>query len=51
VLSFLFLLCRTLDVLHVATAVELNCLRFVSADDRQLSLANAVGLTIIDIKR
>jgi predicted nucleic acid-binding protein len=45
------LLCRTLDVLHVATAVELNCLRFVSADDRQLSLANAVGLTTIDIKR
>lgn len=44
------LLCRTLDVLHVATAEELGCLRFISADYRQLSLATAVGLTAIDIK-
>lgn len=44
------LLCRTLDVLHVATALELGCLRFVSADDRQLALAQASGLTVADIK-
>ncbi len=44
------LLCRTLDVLHVATAVELRCPRFISADDRQLLLAKAAGLTAPDIK-
>lgn len=44
------LLCRTLDVFHVATALELDCKRFITADDRQLALAKAVGLTAINIK-
>jgi predicted nucleic acid-binding protein len=44
------LLCRTLDVLHVATALELGYQNFVSADDRQLALARAAGLATTDIK-
>ena len=43
-------LCRTLDVLHVAAALEQGCRKFVSADDRQLALAKAAGLTVIDVK-
>ena len=35
---------RTLDVLHVATAVTLEAKRFVSYDDRQAALAKAAGL-------
>jgi len=45
------LLCRSLDILHVAAAVELGCTRLVSADDRQLSLARAAGLGAVDIKK
>jgi predicted nucleic acid-binding protein len=45
------LLCRSLDVLHVACALQLECTRFVTADDRQLALARAVGMTTADIKR
>lgn len=45
------LLCRTLDILHVACALQLECTRFVTADDRQLALAKAVGMTTADIKR
>lgn len=44
------LLCRSLDVLHVAIAVELGCTRLVSADGRQLALARTVGLTVVDIR-
>jgi predicted nucleic acid-binding protein len=36
------LLCCSLDILHVAAAVELGCKRFVSADERQLALAEAI---------
>jgi predicted nucleic acid-binding protein len=36
--------CRTLDVLHVATAVELELRDFVTFDTRQRRLAAAVGL-------
>ena len=36
--------CRTLDLLHVATAVELELLHFVTFDTRQRQLANAAGL-------
>jgi predicted nucleic acid-binding protein len=43
------LLCRSLDVLHVAAALELHCAGLVSADERQLSLGRAVGLRGIDI--
>lgn len=43
------ILCRSLDILHVAAAVELGCARFVSADARQLALARAAGLKPVDI--
>jgi predicted nucleic acid-binding protein len=42
--------CRSLDVLHVASSLELGCHRFVSGDDRQLLLARALDLEGIDIK-
>ena len=45
------ILCRTLDILHIAAALELRATRFVSADDRQLALALATGLEAVDIKR
>ena len=38
---------RTLDVLHVATAVTLEARRFVSYDGRQSALAKAVGLRVL----
>jgi predicted nucleic acid-binding protein len=44
-------LTRTLDLLHVAAARALSCSRFVSADDRQLAAAKAIGLRTVDIKR
>lgn len=42
---------RSLDLLHVASAHLAHCKRFVSADDRQLRVARATGLTVIDIRR
>ena len=45
------LLCRSLDVLHVSSAVALGSTRFASADDRQLKLARTIGLAAIDIKK
>ena len=36
--------CRTLDVLHVATAIELGLRYFVTFDSRQGQLARAAGL-------
>lgn len=39
--------CRSLDVLHVATALQLGLRRFVTFDRRQQDLARAVGLTVI----
>ena len=36
--------CRTLDVLHVATAIELGLRYFVTFDSRQRQLATAAGL-------
>ena len=41
----------TLDLLHVAAAHVAMCTTFVSADDRQLAVAKATGLKIVDIKR
>jgi predicted nucleic acid-binding protein len=35
---------RTLDTLHVASALELNAAKFWTFDERQLKLARAVGL-------
>ena len=45
------LLSRSLDLLHVAGALDLRCKRFVSGDDRQLALAKAVGLEPVDVKK
>ena len=45
------LLCRSLDILHVAAALQLGCARFVSSDDRQLALARAEGLEVADVKQ
>lgn len=39
--------CRTLDVLHVATAIELKLPNFVTYDRRQQRLARAVGLRVL----
>lgn len=44
-------LARSLDLLHIAAAHAATCTRFVSADDRQLAVAKASGLTTVDIKR
>ncbi|PAW68121.1 MAG: PIN domain nuclease [Opitutia bacterium Tous-C1TDCM] len=38
---------RSLDVLHVASALELGLKRFVTFDDRQGRLAAAAGLKVI----
>jgi predicted nucleic acid-binding protein len=38
------LLCRTLDILHVAAAESCGADLFVTGDKRQFKLANAVGL-------
>jgi hypothetical protein len=45
------LLCRSLDILHVAAAMAVGRPRFFSGDDRQLVLAQAVGLELSDRKR
>jgi hypothetical protein len=39
--------CRTLDVLHVASALELGLPRFLTLDARQSGLARAVGLRLV----
>jgi predicted nucleic acid-binding protein len=39
--------CRSLDVLHVATALELGSRRFVTFDDRQRRLAQLAGLRVL----
>ena len=39
---------RSLDVLHVASALELGLRRFVSFDERQLKLAQAAGLKAVE---
>lgn len=43
-------LCRSLDVLHVAAAIEIGCTKFVSGDQRQLAVARAAGLKAVDIR-
>jgi predicted nucleic acid-binding protein len=44
-------LTRSLDLLHVAVALELKCETFVSGDRRQLKVARAAKLRPIDITR
>jgi len=45
------LLTRSLDLLHVAAAHIAMCTTFVSSDDRQLGVARATGLRVVDLKR
>lgn len=45
------LLTRSLDVLHVAAALELSCPRFVTLDTRQSRLAAACGLKVVNLRR
>lgn len=44
-------LTRSLDLLHVAASRLMMCSTFASADDRQLAVAKATGLQVVDIKR
>ena len=44
-------LTRSVDLLHVAAARMMMCSTFASADDRQLAVAKATGLEVVDIKR
>ena len=39
--------CRSLDIIHIASAVELELRHFVTFDLRQQQLARAVGLNLI----
>jgi predicted nucleic acid-binding protein len=39
--------CRSLDVLHIASAIELGLKHFVTFDSRQQQLARAVGLRLL----
>lgn len=41
--------CRTLDLMHLATARLLGCKEFVSSDHRQLKAAKVAGLKAIDL--
>ena len=43
--------CRSLDVLHVATALELGLRYFVTFDRRQQQLAGATGLKLLTPRR
>ena len=40
--------CRTLDIIHVASALELATPHFVTFDRRQEQLAAAVGLKLLN---
>ena len=42
---------RSLDVLHVATALVLSATTFVTADPRQAKLAKVVGLRVVGLSR
>lgn len=40
--------CRTMDILHVAAAMEIGADKFVTFDDRQRNLATFAGLALWD---
>jgi predicted nucleic acid-binding protein len=42
---------KSLDILHVASALSINADRFLTLDDRQNRLAALVGLKIENIKK
>ena len=39
--------CRTMDILHVACALQLSPEHFLSFDERQRSLASSAGLSVL----
>lgn len=41
--------CRTLDMLHVAVAVQLGIKTFGTTDNRQMVLARKAGLKVISL--
>lgn len=43
-------LCRSADILHVASALEAGCVTFCSFDERQRKVAGLSGLRLIPIK-
>lgn len=43
--------CRTLDLMHIASALLLGCPEFVSTDQRQLKAAKLAGLKAIDLSK
>lgn len=43
--------CRTLDLMHIASALMLGCKEFVSTDQRQLRAAKLAGLKAIDLSK
>jgi len=43
--------CRTLDLMHIATARLLDCREFVSSDQRQLKAAKLAGLKAVDLSK
>jgi predicted nucleic acid-binding protein len=45
------LLCRSLDLLHLAAARAIGCSRLISGDDRQLKLARVLRFATVDIKK
>jgi predicted nucleic acid-binding protein len=44
-------LAGSLDILQVATALELGCRRFVTLDSRQARLARACGMEVADLSK
>lgn len=42
--------CRTLDLIHIAIALQWGCSLFVTADDRQLAAARLQGLETVDLR-
>ena len=40
--------CRTMDILHVACALQIQSCQFITFDDRQSALARLAGLTLIE---
>ncbi|MEW6363511.1 MAG: type II toxin-antitoxin system VapC family toxin [Acidobacteriota bacterium] len=42
--------CRTLDLIHVAAAIQWGSDAFVTADDRQVKAACVAGLKVVDIR-
>lgn len=42
--------CRTLDLIHIALALQWGCSVFVTADERQAAAAKRQGLDVVDLR-